>query len=481
MMKKWKMMICFCLLSVIALCGCQKKSASVLSADSPVVVTVWNYYNGAQKESFDQLVSEFNETIGLEKGIIVDAVSKGTITELENALRESADKKVGSDPLPQAAGAYANTAYELNEKDILVDLKQYMSEEELAEYVDAYLEEGRFESDTIKLFPIAKATELLIVNMTDWEPFAEANDLTETSFETWEGIAHMAKLYYEWTDAQTELAGDGKAMFGRDAFANYIQVGSRQLGHELYQVENGTLTVDLDQETMRNLWDNYYTPYIHGYFASFGKFRSDDMKTGDLIAFVGSTSGSAYSPTSVTKEDGTSYEITCKPFPLPGFDGKTKSAVQQGAGIVVLKSDEQKELATVEFLKWFTDNEQNLSFSVASGYLPVKKHSNTETVFREFIEAGSLQVSPIVVESIEIGMMQAREYDMYTAKPFAGGTEARGLLDTMSEKAAEDRAEVLANIDQGQSLEEAVMPYTTDENFTKWYEETRERMRPLEE
>ena len=32
-------------------------------------ITVWNYYNGDQLESFNRLVSTFNETIGKEQGI----------------------------------------------------------------------------------------------------------------------------------------------------------------------------------------------------------------------------------------------------------------------------------------------------------------------------------------------------------------------------------------------------------------------------
>ena len=42
-----------------------------LNPKSPVTITIWHYYNGAQKTSFDELVKEFNETVGREKGIAV--------------------------------------------------------------------------------------------------------------------------------------------------------------------------------------------------------------------------------------------------------------------------------------------------------------------------------------------------------------------------------------------------------------------------
>ena len=45
-----------------------------------------------------------------------------------------------------------------------------------------------------------------------------------------EGITETARQYYEWTDAQTpDIPDDGKAFFGRDAFANYMIIGARQL------------------------------------------------------------------------------------------------------------------------------------------------------------------------------------------------------------------------------------------------------------
>ena len=38
-------------------------------------ITVWNYYNGDQLESFNRLVSTFNETVSMEKGIRVTGSS----------------------------------------------------------------------------------------------------------------------------------------------------------------------------------------------------------------------------------------------------------------------------------------------------------------------------------------------------------------------------------------------------------------------
>ena len=160
----------------------------------------------------------------------------------------------------------------------------------------------------------------MVLNKTDWDKF-ESETGTKPDFSTWESIAAIAEKYYNWTDLKTPEPDDGKAFFGRDAMANYMLIGAKQLGVELVQVENEEVTYNLDKDVLRRLWDNYYVPYIKGYYASIGRFRSDDAKTGDIIALVGSTSGASYFPTEVKKNDGSSYPIEAAVYPLPVFEG----------------------------------------------------------------------------------------------------------------------------------------------------------------
>ncbi|MFR8331666.1 MAG: extracellular solute-binding protein [Oscillospiraceae bacterium] len=115
---------------------------------------------------------------------------------------------------------------------------------------------------------------------------------------------------------------------------------------------------------------------IHGYFAANGKFRSDDAKVGDILALVGSSTTASYFPAAVIKATRTATTLRPLFCPRPGSRAGGSHAVQQGR-MVVTNSTAEKEFASVEFLKWFTQADRNLSFSVSSGYLPVKKEANT--------------------------------------------------------------------------------------------------------
>ena len=192
----------------------------------------------------------------------------------------------------------------------LADLSQYFTEDELSKYVDSYIQEGYFNQDGARyLFPVAKSTEITMLNKTDWEPFAEAAGTTVDELATTEGIVQVAQRYYEWTDAQTpDVPAAGKAFYGRDSMSNYFLISMKQMGKELFEVKDGKVTLNTDKELVRRIWDNYYGPFMKGYFASLGKFRSDDVKTGDVIAYTGSTSSAVYFPDSVETEDS-SYPI----------------------------------------------------------------------------------------------------------------------------------------------------------------------------
>ena len=452
---------------------------------SPATVLIWHYYNGVQKQLFDQLVSRFNETVGEEKNIVVEAVNQGSINELAQKTLDALNHKVGALEAPDVFAAYADTVYQASRKGMVADIGAYLTESEKSEYLQSYLTEGDLDNNGgLYIFPIAKATEVLILNQTDWQRFAAATGAKESDLSTWEGICRLSEAYYLWTDSQTAVPEDGKAFFGRDAMANYMLVGCAQLGKELFTVSGANVSLHTDMTVMRRLWDHYYIPYINGYFASFGRFRSDDVKTGDLIGFVGSTSSAAFFPTEVTLADGSTYPISAKVYPAPNFKGLTPYAVQQGAGMAVIKTNPRTEEAAVTFLKWFTQREQNEIFTGASGYLPVKKLSSDSQASGSTVQAVD---NPIVHDVLMTGQNMTQTYTLYAGKPFQGSSDARGILEkSLQSKAAADRAIVLNKIAHGLTRAEAVAEFCTAINFYQWYSslvrqlELAAGLRPLE-
>ena len=470
MKKQIKSLLCGLCAAALAL-GCAGCGGSA-GPEVPAKVTnimVWTYYNGDQLESFTSLVDQFNETVGAQKGIKVSTESQGSVNDLETSVMDSAEGKVGAAAMPNIFSAYADTAYALDQMGMVVDLAPYLTEEEKAQFVEGYLSEGDFgEDDSIKIFPVAKSTELLFLNDTDWQAFADAADVRYEDRATMEGLTAAAEKYYNWTDAQTAAPDDGKALFGRDAMANYMLVGAQQLGDTIFAVKDGRMTVNFERDVARRLWDNYYVPFVRGWFAATGRFRSDDIKTGNVLAYVGSSSSATFFPTRVTNDANESHEISLKTLPAPQFEGGEVVAVQQGAGMVVTAAKEEEVKASVEFLKWFVRAENNIAFSVVSVSLQITRKAND---MQEILASG-LTLDDNMQQTLAVAVDTVNGNRLYTPHAFAGSNSARKVLEYgLSDLAAADRKTVVQRIAEGQSAAEAEAEFLTDEYFEAWYQD----------
>lgn len=461
------------LVTLLGLFGCSGGSTVKLDPKNPVTVTIWHYYNGAILNAFDSMVKEFNNTVGKEKGIIVEGFAHGNVTELEKAVMDSANKEVGSSEMPNIFASYADTAYEAEVKSLLANLGDYLSAEERAEYMDSYIREGEIGlGGELRIFPTAKSTEVMLLNDTDWQDFAGDNQLSYDDLLTLEGIARVSALYYDWTDKKTpETQNDGKSFFGRDSMANLFIIASKEFGTEIFHVENGRATININETAMRKIWDCYYVPYISGYYTAVGRYRSDDAAVGDLLAYVGSTSSAAYFPREVTLENET-HAIVPKVLPVPHFEDGERVIVQQGAGMVVTNSTPELEYASVEFLKWFTDVENNIAFSAMSAYMPVKKAANVYDDFIRVVGQSGQKLEGVTEEILKVVFEEISTSELYTNKAFSGGADARKVLErSLQDKANADREELVALLEDGVSHSEAVARYDTDENFQNWLTE----------
>lgn len=458
---------------MLGLTGCQDKEHG-LSPKAPVTITLWHYYNGELKNAFDYLVEEFNETLGKEKGIIVDALGQGGVNDLADAVSKSANQEAGALPLPNIFATYVDTAMEVDSLGLLVPLDDYFTKAELEAYVPSYIEEGRRNTDgKLIVFPVAKSTELLMINKTAFDAFSAATGVTTADLATWEGLATAAQKYYTFSG--------GKAFFGRDAHANYTIIGCKQLGKELFAVsDSNEVALQMDKAVMRRLWDNFYLPYVNGYYLNHGRFSTDDAKTGDIIALVGSSSGANYFPKEVAISEKESQSIECVVLPVPNFEGTSPYAVQQGAGMAVTKSDEKHEYASSVFLKWFTEKDRNIEFSARSAYLPVKTEANDTALMQQIVKDKGINMSAVTEVSLEVAIEQVKNYTLYTNKPFKNSYDARQVLENaLLKKAQADRLVVEQKVADGAAHDEAVAAVATDETFDAWYAELEKQLTDL--
>ena len=464
-MKKLRLAaVCMLLLSATVLQGCSANDHG-LDPDKPITLTLWHYYSCSQKQAFDELVDEFNETQGKKQGISVDAVAKGSISNISADLKSSLEKKVNAPELPNIFAAYGDTAEDMEKAEKLVSINAYMSDEEMAEYVDDYMKDGILHNhDDVNIFPIAKATEVMVINKNKWDEFAKKEDVKLSDLDTWEGLAHVSEKYYTYSG--------GKAFFARDALMNYLNAGSEQLGTPLFTITGYSGSFTVSKETMRKLWNQYYVPFVKGYYTKNGRFASDDMKTEDVIACVASSAGATFFPKEIISDDGTGYAVKYIVRQVPNFEEKKSYAITQGAGMAVSKSDETHEYASIQFLKWFTEKERNTLFSAESSYLPVKKEANSFESWNSITEAEKVTANQLVRDIVKTSMETVSKSTLTSQKSFNKSFEIRNYLETaLNEKCAGDALKIQKAIKRGDSREKAWKQYLSDENFNTWFEQ----------
>ncbi len=351
------------ILSVTMLCGilagCSK---SPLDPKDPVTLNMWHNYGGDMQETMDALIDEFNSTIGKEKGIVINVTAISSSSELNKSLDMIANDDPGAPDMPDIFTGYPKVAVQFWEKGLLCDLNQYFTEDEINEYVDVFIEEGKLSDGGLYVFPIAKSTEVLYVNQTLFDKFSAETGARAEDLATFEGVARLSKQYYEWC---------GKQFYAADSWFNYFEVGMAQLGSSIFNGES----LSLEGEEFEYIFDTVYTPATEGGFAVYDGYSSDLSKTGDIVCSTGSSAGILFYGDSITYADGTVENVEYSILPYPVFENGTKTALQRGGGLMVAKTDEEKEYAACEFIKWLTDAEQNMKFVDETGYLPVTKQA----------------------------------------------------------------------------------------------------------
>ena len=450
------------ILLVLLLNACQENN-NPLNPEQPISITVWHYYNGHLKEKFDDLVVRFNETEGIKKGIVVDAQSQGDVEQLAIAVFDAANGSIGALEMPDIFASYPDNAFRVNQLLSLVNFETYFTDQEMSSYRQEFLEEGQFfGDDKTYILPIAKSTENLYVNKTIWDDFSSKHGFKENDLQTWEGLYRVSKVYFEET---------GQAFFGIDANANFMLQAGMQLGRELFTYsEDGSVSFNMSKDVAKKIWDYFYRPYIQGYFVKTGRFSSDDARTETVIAYTGSTAGASYFPTHVTRDNNQAYAIEPLILPYPYFENGLPYAIQQGAGMCISSSEYHREYAAAEFLKWFTDIDQNIEFSISTGYFPVKNEALDEKLMLGELDQVQSSI-PSLVASIQATQEMFRTYSFYNNKPFEGSFDMRNLLENHLFDRVKSNLNALKLISDAESREKRIDELISETSFLNWYQQ----------
>ena len=427
-MKKTTAILLAFLLMLGCLSGCGNNSP--LDPEEPVTLTMWHNYGGDMQQAMDYLIDQFNSTVGKEQGIVIDVTAISSSSELNKSLAMIVNGDPGAPDMPDIFTGYPKLAIQFREKDLLANLDDYFTKEELSGYVEAFVEEGRLADGGLYVFPIAKSTEVLYVNQTLFDRFAAETGAAANLLSTFEGIAELSKLYYEWSG--------GKQFYAADSWFNFAEVGMAQLGDSIFEGE----ALSLDSNNFAHIFETVYAPAVEGGIAIYDGYSSDLSKTGDLVCSTGSSAGILFYGDTITYTDGTVENVEYSILPYPVFENGEKAAIQRGGGLMVAKSNEKKEYAAGVFIKWLTASEQNMNFVANTGYLPVTKQAfeNDLGAHMDTVE------DPRIKKMLTSVLAMYEDYAFFTAPTYADfDSDSAAYEDDFKDLLTEKRNEYLAD------------------------------------
>lgn len=356
----------FLLAGILLAYCCAGCSDTAKKEETPTTITVWHVYGGQTDSPLNDLIDAFNQTVGKEQRINVQVTSVSNTNTIHELVLAAANGEPGASELPDLFISYPKTVMALPDDSILVDYRDYFSQEELSAFLPAFLEEGTV-NDRLVVLPVAKSTEIMYINQTIFDRFSQATGVTIENLDTWEGLFQAAETYAAWTDAQTpDIPGDAKSMFVHDYYFNYFQVGAESLGEDFFQGDELAFG-----PAFQTAWEPLARAALQGGVWLKGGYATESIRTGDSIVSVASSASILYYSDVVTYPDNTSEEITIISRPCPVFENGEKLVMQRGAGFCTVRSTPEREWAAVTFLKWLTEPEHNVEFVTQTGYMPV--------------------------------------------------------------------------------------------------------------
>jgi ABC-type glycerol-3-phosphate transport system substrate-binding protein len=344
-----------------------------ITLSGPVTVTIWHNQTGILAKGFADLVDEFNKTNG--KGITVKAEDQSG-GQSYTGLYQKMLASIQAGSTPEMIVAVENQVADYAKAGAVIDLAPYISskkngftKESLADIYAPYLDSNKYPQYGNKTlsFPFIKSLEVLYRN----DDLAKELGLSGPP-KTWEELESQAKAGVK-KDASGKVTRWGMATLSLDSFLGSVlnkggQIVKPDLSAVGFDGKEGLSTLQMEERGVNEGW--MYIPK--------GFDWQDRFAEGNLL-YVGATSTSIGFILDTLKGKPLNWSV------VPWPDGGSKVRGEQFGGVVaVTKSTPEKQLASWEFLKWFTDTKQTSRWAALSGYMPVRASAANEQVVKDY-------------------------------------------------------------------------------------------------
>lgn len=353
-------------------------SENLLSPEDPTTVRFYTYtinLPGAS-EGIQNLADTFNETIGAEKGIILEMVSDETAGNVSQAdIQAGIQVDIVQQTFSTAPGAIESKGF--------VPMNQVFPQEEIDAHLetlyDNTIEMGEYNGEFYAI-PWTFSTPILYLNTSILE---EAGITVDGPPADWDEM-------YDWAVQVTE--NTDKVGLAFSPVNRWVQ--------DSILFSNGAEVLNEDKTAVA-----FTSPEGMEALASWKRFYADGVGLGGpdaeaLETFMAGNASMHIQSTSVYTGISSAFEENgwgLDGYPMPGFKGQDSVPSQSGAALFVLDTDEKQSQANWEVIKFMTGPEAYTIITSEIGYLPlVPGLENDPEYLQSFVEE-----NPIIGRNIE--------------------------------------------------------------------------------
>ena len=366
-----------CAMATSMLAGCGGSSASsgtTTTEDGKVQLDLW--YSGGKTavNVFQEIVDDFNAS---QEEYEIATTTQADYTETYEKLQAG----IAGKNAPDMALLDTDKSRNLSEKDLVADINEYVeadSEFDKDDYIEVFYQQGEDADGKLFALPAYGTTQVLYYNK---QIFADAG-IDPASIKTWQDLEAAAEKI------TTDSIVGWEPMWG---YANLVDAALSN-GAQLLSEDGKTCLINSPEWV--DVWESFRT-WLHddkimkvnsgGQGWEYWYTTIDDVLQNKAGGYTGSSGDQA----------DLDFNIVGA-IEQPGFGDNPSAPTADALQLVMLEgsSDEEKQ-GVYEFMKFFTSPENQAKWSMATGYVAVRKSTQEVEEFKAYTDENPHALVPL--------------------------------------------------------------------------------------
>lgn len=320
-------------------------------------LTFWSNHPGSSRDVEEQLIAAYEEETGVSINLVTAGANYEEVANRFNAAQAGGD-------LPDVVVASDVTWFPMMLNGAITPMDELWESQDVDSdgYVDSLREDYAYDEQHFAM-PYARSTPLFYYNKEMWE----AAGLPDRGPETWEEFAEWAPQLAEANEGMAPLTLPDGANYLDWYFQGMIWTFDGAYSHEFEPAFTDPGSIEAGEFLQQQVEDGMFV---------IATDPNNDFSAGQAAALLQSTGSLGGIADSATFEFGTAF----LPGPQPGV-------TTGGAGLAISENiSEERKQAAMDFISWYTNTENTVTFSQATGYVPVRKDAPESEEVQAYLE-----------------------------------------------------------------------------------------------